>query len=611
MRKILFFVPLLFILISAELSFAGDVKFEISLDRESIAIGESAQIGLSFSGTQSMPAPDIGNVSGLDVKYVGPSTMMTVINGHVSSSVTHMYMVTPLKTGRFQLGPYNFKFKGDDYSSNMVFLDVVEERRRAAQATGAVTMGQPQEEKLDIDDRVFVTLTTERNSAFVNELIPVIVKLYVSRMNVTDIQLPVFEQESFSKVDFKEPKQYREDFNGQIFEVLEFKTNIFGTKPGDYRLGPARIKCNILVRKRQAAGSRFGGNLGAEDEFFDDFFTKIERHPVELKSDESHIIVSPLPSEGMPKYFDGAVGDYQFIYRASPTKVKAGDPVTITMMINGSGNLNTVLMPRIENLNGFKVYEPQVKTEEHSKTFTQVVIPESETITQIPGAVFVYFDPGAKTYKTISQNPIPVQVEKPKEEAPSRIVESPIRPERIDEMPREEPARDIIFIKDRPGRWIVTARSEIGAKVFMIFFTIPLIAVMLLYGFERRRNRLRTDGVYASKVLSYRSARRSMRELNAKLSARDHQAFYESLSAALRGYFGIKLRMPSAGITFEAVNRILSERGIEHIVTQKIRNLFSVCDDAKFAFAKFDHYKMKDDMKEFEEIVNYLERKKL
>ena len=39
-----------------------------------------------------------------------------------------MYSVQPLKTGKFQLGPFSFKYKGDEYTSNMVFLEAVEEK---------------------------------------------------------------------------------------------------------------------------------------------------------------------------------------------------------------------------------------------------------------------------------------------------------------------------------------------------------------------------------------------------------------------------------------------------------------------------------------------------
>ena len=82
-------------------SYADEIKFEASFDKKSVAIGETAQLGLTFYGTQSVPAPDIGNIDGCEVRYLGPSTMTTIINGSVSSSITHMYKVQPLRLGKF------------------------------------------------------------------------------------------------------------------------------------------------------------------------------------------------------------------------------------------------------------------------------------------------------------------------------------------------------------------------------------------------------------------------------------------------------------------------------------------------------------------------------
>ena len=286
-------------------------------------------------------------------------------------------------------------------------------------------------EKFGLEDRIFLTLNIEKSQAYVNELIPVTVKLYVNRLNVSDIQLPTFGQEGFSKVEFKEPKKYREELNGLIYDVLEFRTEMFGTRPGDYNIGPAKMKCNMMERKRVPRPSSAIDSVFDEgpfaDSFFDDFFVHYERRPLELKSDSLRVAILPLPEAGRPSSFSGAVGDYQFIYNANPKKVKVGEPITVNMDINGAGNFNTVLMPKIEMRDGFKTYEPTVKTEANRKTFTQVLIPENELVKEIPAAAFSYFDPNKREYKTIRQAPISMEVEKGKEES-SALVVSPALP---------------------------------------------------------------------------------------------------------------------------------------------------------------------------------------
>ena len=201
--------------------FADDIKFEAIVDKKDAAIGETAQLSLTFYGTQNVPAPDIGNIEGCDLHYLGPSTTMTVINGTVSTSITHMYMVQPLRMGKFQLGPFSFKFEGNNYKSNSVFLAVSAERPvQAKEEAKSAPAGKEENvmDSLELKDRLFLTLKIDKTRAYVNELIPVVIKFYSNNLNVSDIQLPAFNQEDFSKAQFEEPKQYRERMGGLLFD---------------------------------------------------------------------------------------------------------------------------------------------------------------------------------------------------------------------------------------------------------------------------------------------------------------------------------------------------------------------------------------------------------
>lgn len=606
-RNIIFMTLIILIAGGASLS-ASEVKFESSLDRSRIALGEQAQLGLTFYQTQSMPAPDLDHTEGLEIRYLGPSTMMTVINGKASSSITHMYSVLPLKIGRFQLGPYSFTFKGDKYASNMVFLEVTEEKTPEPQR-----VEEPAAQDIDLEDRIFVTLKLDKTRAYVNELIPVTVKLYVNRLNVRDIQLPAFTQEGFSKAEFKEPKQYREESNGLIYDVLEFNTKVFATRSGDYKIGPAKIKCNVLVRARSRSGpsgmDEFFGDHGFQDEFVQDFFSRFERHPLELESEAIALIVSPLPQDNRPADFSGAVGDFQFIFNAGPRKVNPGDPITLTMEINGAGNFNTVLVPKLENVEGFKLYEPQIKTETNTKTFSQVIIPENDRLTQTPGAYFSYFDPNKKEYRTISHNPIPIEIEKGKEEAPPQVV-GPIAPvqQRRDE---EKLSRDIIYIKESLGKVAPRGYALYRSKIVDALVIIPALLLIALFMSTGRAERLKLDTAYARRLAAFRLAKRASKTLRRSLDTDDSKVFYEKFFKMLQDYLGNRLHVPIAGITYAALEPILKERSVDAGMQGKLRRLFEVCDQAKFASLSISKLNMSDDLKNLIEVIKYFERMKI
>lgn len=607
------FILLAFVLaLVATSAMAKDQKFELTLDRDYVSLGETAQLGLAFQNTQSMPAPDISNLDGLEVRYMGPSTMMTVINGKVSSSITHMYLVRPLKGGKFQLGPFSFNYKGDNYSSGIAYLTVDESGTQAAAPAQRAPQQPNIAEKINLDDRIFLVLKLAKSKAYTNEVIPVTVKLYVNRLNVRDIQLPTFGQEGFSKAEFKEPKQYREVLGGLNYDVLEFNTSVFATRAGEYKLGPANIKCNVIIQKRAKRPSSvddfFAG--GPDDSFFDDFFNRYETYPMDIKSQDAPLVISALPKDGRPDDFSGAVGDYQFLYTVDPKKVKAGDPVTVTMEINGTGNFNTVLMPTVGSSEGFRVYEPQVKTEEHSKTFTQVMIPESVAANTIPKAVFNYFDPNKGAYKTIAQGPITIQVEKGKEEAPAQVVGPQVSA--AEKAPVDEKlTRDIVYIKESLGMTRRRGSAIYRNKVFAGCALIPLIFLISLYIVTKRRERFNTDSVYAGRVRANMIAHTAVKTVKAHLKG-DPAAFYEALFNVLQGYFGNRFHLPPSGITYDVIaDRIKSNDKVIADVAGKIKRLFSVCDQTRFAGLSVDGQRMKDDLRELEEVIKYFERMKI
>jgi len=615
---------LVFAGMAAALSYAEDIKFEASIDKKTVAIGESAQLGLTFYGTQNVPAPDIGNIEGCDVRYLGPSTMMTVINGSVSTSITHMYKIQPLRMGKFQLGPFTFKYEGNTYRSNEAFLTVSEEKPREARQEEPKAAGGQEDvmDSLDLKDRLFLTLKVGKARAYANEIIPVTIKFYSNNLNISDIQLPTFNQEGFSKAQFEEPKQYRERLNGLLFDVLEFKTTIFGTRPGDYKIGPAKLKCNLIVRKRTRHASPltddFLNEPGGTGQYFDDFFTRYERYPIELKSDELQLALSPLPTEGRPADFSGAIGDYQFIFDAAPKKVKGGDPITLKMEINGNGNFNTVIIPKLENTEGFRIYEPQAKTEPGRKTFRQVLIPESDKIYQTPRAVFTYFDPDKREYKSIAHGPLPLEVEKVAE-APAQVIGAPqgMLPPAVSmnfgspEEKKDAPQGDILYIKENLGRIHTKDYRIYNSFFFLLIFLVPMVMLVSVYVIYARKDRMLRDTRYAHRTKAFKNMKHDFMKLKHRLRSNDTKGFYETLFGTLQNYLGGRLYLPVAGLTFNTVESLLSSKGVDIQVINKVKGLFEVCDRAKFALSNIDGFKMKDDMKEFEEIIRFFERMKL
>src|ERR1019366_2169236 len=79
--------------------------FTASLDRDTIALGESATLSLTFEDGSPRNVPMPSNVAGLQIAYVGPSSQFSYINGETKSTVTYNFTLTPRQAGDFAIPP--------------------------------------------------------------------------------------------------------------------------------------------------------------------------------------------------------------------------------------------------------------------------------------------------------------------------------------------------------------------------------------------------------------------------------------------------------------------------------------------------------------------------
>src|SRR5215469_7922562 len=82
------------------LSTALAANFTASLDRSTIALGETATLSLTFEGgsPQNVPTPE---VPGLQISNSGNSSSFNFVNGQMSSVVTVTFSINPRQTGDF------------------------------------------------------------------------------------------------------------------------------------------------------------------------------------------------------------------------------------------------------------------------------------------------------------------------------------------------------------------------------------------------------------------------------------------------------------------------------------------------------------------------------
>src|SRR5262249_54473037 len=156
----------------------------------------------------------------------------------------------------------------------------------------------------DDDDQLTLLLKIPRTDVYVHERIPVSLQLQVGAVRVTDLQYPQIPGDGFSLDKFPEPAQRREQTPRGVVNLVDFRTTLTPLRQGTLTVGPATMAMSLVVQNRRNRG------------FFSGFFD--ETRPTQVKSDGITLTVLPLPTEGRPADFTGAVGQFGFQRTAAP-----------------------------------------------------------------------------------------------------------------------------------------------------------------------------------------------------------------------------------------------------------------------------------------------------
>ena len=129
------------------------------------------------------------------------------------------------------------------------------------------------------------------------------------------------------------------------------------------------------------------------------------------------ILVRPLPDAGRRRGFTGAIGKFDLGQpQPSANEVQVGDPLTLTVTISGTGNLEAISPPLLDGGSGWQSFSPtsdvdrDALTGRGTKTFTYTLIAKSGETRSVPAIPFSYFDPEKKEYVDLTIPPVPVTV---------------------------------------------------------------------------------------------------------------------------------------------------------------------------------------------------------
>jgi hypothetical protein len=565
-RKIM--VPLIGCLAWASSAFSADVK--MSIQPELISLLDRAVLKIEFIDTKG-DAVDFPEVEGLNIQYQGQSSETRIVNFKSSSKIIHNYLITPSKTGDYSIGPVTAKYKGGE-----------------KELTGQLRVIKPKDdpEAQQISEIMFSRITSSRETPHVHEPFGLELKVYIRDGVQIDgnfgIRGGMPENGMDGDLEWQVAGRQRTEIKGSIYNVYTLRTTAKTLTAGTFTFQP-QVQLNVVIPRQQRR------SFGFDDPFFGDMFGRQETRPFTLDCNQLDIEVQAVPMEGRPDNFTGGVGIFDFDVQVGPTKVKAGEPITVKMRIAGKGNLAKITPPLLQENHEFKLYDARsvASGNPNEVRFEQVIIPKSGVVTNVPAISFSYFNTKTADFRTISKGPFAVTVEDVPQQTAQVIATVPSTIQQETKIL----GRDIVYLKPRPKTWkYKTDTAWYRTPLLNILLALPTLLLVVVAGTTARSNKLANNVALARRQKAPKAARRNVQRAEQAMRKEDEASFNEALWDALAEYFGHRLNLAPGEVTLDAVIKKLPQE------KAALENLFKTIEQRRYGIQSTGE-NTKDDMK--------------
>lgn len=574
---------------------ADEVQFTASV-RKLVSVGDRFQ--LTFTANVSggnFKAPSIENFRVLSGPNISTSQSYQVINGRMtqSVSVSYVYYLQAYAEGTFEIPPAGLDYDGKEYQSNAVEIKVIQGNAQAGAANtgkqGAHKAAAEQNQQQSTGDDVFLKAYVSNRNPYQGEQVIVTYKIYTANVPISDIDFQ--NSASFpgfwatNLLDARQQIQPEEEVidGRQFLSGTLYRGALFPQKSGNITISPKKLNCTAQIRTE--------GVKRVRDPFFDSFFddpffnNRYKNVRMELESNAMNINVKPLPLEGKPAGFSGAVGNFSLKGSADNTELTVNDAITLKLEISGSGNLELINTPDVNWPPDFETYEPKVINNirtsnagvSGSRTFEFLAIPRSAGDFSLDPVELSYFDPRSKTYKTLKTEAFHFKVEKG-DQNNGTVSYSSVAQEDIMYL-----GQDIRYIKT--GNIVLSSRGYylFNSTLFYILIAVPIVLLLVTVLIIKSNRKKRRNVALVRNRKATRVARKNLKKAKEFMRSQQQEEFYAEISRALWGYLSDKFNIPLSGLSMDSVSAHLASRQVSGDSIAKFIEVLNNCEFARFA----------------------------
>lgn len=548
---------------------AAKLSVETTLSDNAVLVGDIVTVQVRAvaraEGPISLQIPRIKGLSEISrSKSEGTSISWTGAGQQITREYNVNIEYQADKVGTITIPPVIAKLGSTSAKSRPTKLRVTPSSAGPAQAgetrPGEVAPPQPSEQQL------FVRYRVDKSEAFIGEQIILDLELFAGprgRFSLEQVGSPP-EFDGFWRETLEQPSELKgrtQRVAGQRYTAYRvWRVALFGLKAGELTIDPTSLTFSQ---------GRSIFNTGK----------RVRRRSVPIK-----LTIKPLPTIGRPPDFsNNNIGEYRLSASVDHHRVPAGKAVLLTVRMQGRGNIKSVRLPKIGQIDGFRVFSPTIKDQPQStlaglrgeKRAEILLMPTRGGRLEIPSFSLPIFDPIRGEYRRLTTRTIRVAVQgDPSAMAPPPSVLAPA--EAKPKKTNLKPLRYRSDLRTRPlkpwSRGWVWGALLLPPALFLLFMVARVF--------------MQKKSAQSPASLDRAAARASQAHLSAATEAKasgDYARAYAEFSEAILALASQKVGQPLRGLTQEAMQTTLSERGLSPELTASILQEMEAADYARFA----------------------------
>lgn len=510
--------------------------------------------------------------------YTSSESSFQMVNGHTSSSssITYTYTLYAAKSGVYNIPAAHARVGGKQISSSPAKVTVV----GSAQGRGNNSPKMHEDDNYQPHMRaagsaisgrdLFIKVSANKKKVYEQEPILLTYKVY-TLVDLTQLEGKMPELTGFHTQEIPLPQQksfHIERVNGKPYRTVTWSQYVmYPQMTGKMEIPSITFK-GIVVQQNRSVDpfeAFFNGGSG---------YVEVKRNIV---APSIKIDVLPLPQK--PANFSGGVGKFNISAQLNKNELKAGDPLSLRIVVGGIGNLKLIKQPVVNFPKDWDKYDPKVtdKTKltsnglEGNMIYDILAVPRNQGHYTIPPVELTYYDTSLNQYKTIKTQSFDIEVAKGDGSRSSVVDYSKDQP------------KDIKDIKKGEAELHSVDNFFFGSVGYLMSLLIPFVAFVALLVIFRKRAIDNADLVKMKGKKANKIATKRLRQANKLMLAGKSNEFYDEVLRALWGYVGDKLNMPAEKLSRDNISEKLQSHNVDDNTISKFVSAIDDCEMMRFA----------------------------